>query len=132
MHTGYDPASSAAQSLRTRLGNGSAAARFTRGLLRPKAEVSPADDPRKHEADRVADPRLLPMGGCSASSTVTDATALSKLLACALRHRPDALGIVLDAQGWTYLDHVVTAIRTCPLFNPLVRCCGRVVVTGNA
>jgi hypothetical protein len=102
VYTGYDPASSAAQLLRARLGKGGAAARLTRGLLRPKVEVSAADDPRKHGGRTASSTRdCSPMGGCSASPTVTDAAALSELLAYAL---PPPAGRVGDRPWRAELD----------------------------
>lgn len=40
-----------------------------------------------------------------------DPVRLSKLLAFALRHRPDALGLTLDAEGWADLDDVVAQVN---------------------
>lgn len=41
-----------------------------------------------------------------------DPVRLSKLLAFALRHRPDALDLVLDAEGWVELDVLVERLNT--------------------
>lgn len=41
-----------------------------------------------------------------------DPVRLSKLLAFALRHRPDALGLTLDAEGWVDLDALVERLNT--------------------
>jgi putative RNA 2'-phosphotransferase len=49
--------------------------------------------------------------------TVADPVALSKLLAYGLRHRPDALGVTLDAHGWARLDHVLAGVRACRGFG---------------
>lgn len=38
-------------------------------------------------------------------------TRISKYLALILRHRPDAGGLELDAQGWADVDAVVEAVR---------------------
>lgn len=39
-----------------------------------------------------------------------DAVRISKLLSLALRHQPDALGITLDAHGWTDIDGVLAGL----------------------
>ncbi|TYZ08133.1 RNA 2'-phosphotransferase [Hymenobacter lutimineralis] len=39
-------------------------------------------------------------------------TQLSKLLSYALRHRPDELGLTLDAQGWVPVTDLLTALQT--------------------
>ena len=59
----------------------------------------------------VADPTSLHDIGCFAWFTVADPIALSKLLAYGLRHRPDALGVTLDAHGWARLDDVLAGVR---------------------
>lgn len=41
-----------------------------------------------------------------------DPVRLSKLLAFALRHRPDALDLTLDAEGWVDLDQLVERVNT--------------------
>lgn len=45
-------------------------------------------------------------------SASVDPVRLSKLLAFTLRHRPDALGIELDPEGWVELDVLVAQINT--------------------
>lgn len=39
-----------------------------------------------------------------------DEVRISKLLSLALRHQPDALGVALDAQGWTDVDGVLAGL----------------------
>ncbi|HTE94834.1 MAG TPA: RNA 2'-phosphotransferase, partial [Bradyrhizobium sp.] len=36
-----------------------------------------------------------------------DSVELSKFLSFVLRHKPDAIGLVLDAQGWVSVDELV-------------------------
>lgn len=38
--------------------------------------------------------------------------ALSKLMSLVLRHKPDAFGVVLDAEGFTPLDALLDAVRS--------------------
>lgn len=38
----------------------------------------------------------------------TDLIQLSKFLSYALRHRPDAIGLVLDPQGWADIDELIS------------------------
>lgn len=40
-----------------------------------------------------------------------DNKKISKLLSYALRHRPDAIGITLDSQGWVSVDDLLTRHR---------------------
>jgi RNA:NAD 2'-phosphotransferase (TPT1/KptA family) len=40
----------------------------------------------------------------------TDDVRLSKLLSLWLRHQPEAVGLPLDAQGWTDVDTVLAAL----------------------
>lgn len=46
-----------------------------------------------------------------AARTLLDAVRLSKLLAFVLRHRPDALGIKLEAEGWVEIDELVRRLN---------------------
>lgn len=39
-----------------------------------------------------------------------DRVALSKLLSYVLRHRPESVGVTLDAQGWVAIDVLVEAL----------------------
>lgn len=41
---------------------------------------------------------------------MTDDKTLSKTLSYWLRHRPDAIGLNLDAQGWASVDAILTAL----------------------
>ena len=41
---------------------------------------------------------------------MTDDKTLSKTLSYWLRHRPDAIGLTLDAQGWASVDAILTAL----------------------
>ncbi|UUW87380.1 RNA 2'-phosphotransferase [Pimelobacter simplex] len=41
-------------------------------------------------------------------------TSLSKRLSLVLRHRPDSIGLVLDAHGWVPLDDLLAALAAGP------------------
>jgi putative RNA 2'-phosphotransferase len=41
----------------------------------------------------------------------TDLVKISKKMSYALRHRPDAVGITLDPQGWVAVTDLLTALR---------------------
>jgi putative RNA 2'-phosphotransferase len=49
-------------------------------------------------------------------------TELSKFLSFVLRHRPEAVGISLDAHGWVEIERLLSAFRTHgkPLTRPLL------------
>jgi len=41
-----------------------------------------------------------------------DKTALSKTMAYALRHDPDAYGLILDESGWVPIDELLQALSS--------------------
>jgi putative RNA 2'-phosphotransferase len=57
---------------------------------------------------------------------MTEDTSLSKRLSFWLRHRPDAAGLVLDAEGWTDVDAVLVALARQGMVGGLDRLWGMV------
>ena len=41
----------------------------------------------------------------------SDATKVSKFLALVLRHRPDTIGLTLDAEGWADIDDLIARVK---------------------
>ena len=48
------------------------------------------------------------MGQCYRHSMDKDLAKISKFLSFVLRHRPDSIGLSLDAEGWAEVDDIIT------------------------